>query len=190
MGQRAPAERSRRSPHSSPAFLCSTACCRTIRCSRRAWHAKEAFYAIWDRDTRQDAEEAFTAWKGTIHNLPEFAKLARTVDAWHEEVFAYFDFPWRQGAFTNAFTEAANGLIKIANRAGRGYSFDTIRAKAILAQTPMDTAICEECGGTYPARVMFFTHTGGGELVPCPACQRFHTDQWFKRHRRSTSESG
>lgn len=33
---------------------------------------------------------------------------------------------------TNAYTEAMNGLIKIANRAGRGYSFEVLRARMLL----------------------------------------------------------
>ena len=35
----------------------------------------------------------------------------------------------------NAYTEAANGLAKIANRNGRGYSFEAIRAKIIYGPT-------------------------------------------------------
>ena len=35
----------------------------------------------------------------------------------------------------NAYTEAANGLAKIANRNGRGYSFEAIRAKIIYGST-------------------------------------------------------
>ncbi len=32
---------------------------------------------------------------------------------------------------TNAYTEALNGLIKVTNRVGRGYSFEVIRAKML-----------------------------------------------------------
>ena len=35
---------------------------------------------------------------------------------------------------TNAYTECLNGLIKIANRMGRGYSFEIIRAKTLYAK--------------------------------------------------------
>ncbi len=44
------------------------------------------------------------------------------------EIFAYFDHP-----ITNAYTEALNGLVKIMNRNGRGYSFDAIRAKVLYS---------------------------------------------------------
>jgi len=32
---------------------------------------------------------------------------------------------------TNAYTESANGLAKIVNRAGRGYGFGVIRARVL-----------------------------------------------------------
>ena len=36
--------------------------------------------------------------------------------------------------FFNAYTECLNGLIKIANRMGRGYSYEIIRAKTLYAK--------------------------------------------------------
>ena len=38
---------------------------------------------------------------------------------WRHEILAYFD--WR---LTNACAESANNLIRVANRMGRGYSFE------------------------------------------------------------------
>jgi hypothetical protein len=35
---------------------------------------------------------------------------------------------------TNAYTEALNGVIKVANRNGRGYSFEAIRAKVLYSE--------------------------------------------------------
>ena len=55
-----------------------------------------------------------------------FKDLIRAVGNWKPEVLNFFDC----GA-TNAYTEAANGLAKIRNRSGRGYSFDAIRAKIL-----------------------------------------------------------
>jgi hypothetical protein len=49
------------------------------------------------------------------------------VKNWREEVFAFFDFP-----ATNGYTEALNGVIKVVNRAGRGYSLDAIKAKLLF----------------------------------------------------------
>ena len=44
---------------------------------------------------------------------------------------------------TNAYTEAANGLAKIANRNGRGYSFEAIRAKIIYGGSGKRGKFCE-----------------------------------------------
>lgn len=56
-----------------------------------------------------------------------FAELLSAMKNWREPIFNYFDH-----RVTNAYTEAMNGLIKIANRAGRGYSFEVLRARMLL----------------------------------------------------------
>lgn len=58
---------------------------------------------------------------------------------------AYFD----HSPLTNAYTEALNGLVKTANRLGRGYSFEVLRAKVL--------------------------ETGGLQRVPRPA----YGEQWM-----------
>jgi hypothetical protein len=47
-----------------------------------------------------------------------------------DDVFAYWDAP--QG-ITNAYKEGINGLVKVANRMGRGSSYEMIRAKTLYA---------------------------------------------------------
>jgi hypothetical protein len=39
---------------------------------------------------------------------------------------------------TNAYTESLNGLIKITNRIGRGYSFEVIRARMLYGHLVAD----------------------------------------------------
>lgn len=98
-----------------------------------AYQAKEDFYDIWDTATsRAEAMELYDLWKATLEpkTRSAFYELIRAVDNWRFEVFNYFDF---KGA-TNAYTESANGLAKIANRLGRGYSFEAIRAKVLFGQ--------------------------------------------------------
>ena len=46
----------------------------------------------------------------------------------HVTIMAFFD-----ERYTNAYTEAMNGIARIVNRAGRGYSFRVLRAKLMLA---------------------------------------------------------
>lgn len=50
---------------------------------------------------------------------------------YYEDIFAYWDSPSR---ISNAYTECLNGLIKMSNRMGRGYSYEIIRAKKLYAK--------------------------------------------------------
>lgn len=111
-----------------------------------AWHAKERFYDIWAARSRSGAEKRFDQWAAKIDQSieVEFRPVADMVENWRNEIFAFFDYP-----VANAYTEAVNGLLKIANRAGRGYSFETIRAKALLME-PGNLRQCPYCKGEYP----------------------------------------
>lgn len=63
------------------------------------------------------------------------------MERWRTEVFAYFEC-----GITNAVTENRNSLIKTIYRNGRGYTFDVIRAKALLAPPlPNTTRECPMC---------------------------------------------
>jgi transposase len=92
------------------------------------WHTKEGFYDIWDAKSREEAEGLFDEWKKKIPRRvkKEFDVVANTVEDWRDEIFNYFDH-----RYTNALTEAINGLVKMVNRAGRGYTYPNIRAKAL-----------------------------------------------------------
>jgi transposase len=96
-----------------------------------AYQAKEDFFDIYDCTSRGDAEELYDIWKATLDKktMLAFHELIRAVDNWRPEIFNYFDH-----RATNAFTEAANGMAKVANRMGRGYSFEAIRAKILFGQ--------------------------------------------------------
>jgi len=98
-----------------------------------AYTLKESFYEIWEVATQQEAHERYFAWLAQI--TPDvadaFIPIALTVENWGDEIFAYFSY---NGTITNAFTEATNGTLKVANRVGRGYSFSVIRAKVVFAE--------------------------------------------------------
>lgn len=72
----------------------------------------------------------FDAWSARLPNSLKqfFQPLLTAMGNWQEEIFAYFDH-----RYTNATTEALNGVIKTVNRTGRGYSFRTLRAKMLLS---------------------------------------------------------
>lgn len=99
----------------------------------KAYAMKEAFYAIWDASTKEEAHNLYMTWQERI--TPDiadaFLPIALTVENWGDEIFNYWD---QNGTVTNAFTEAKNGALKVANRVGRGYSFSVIRAKVLFAE--------------------------------------------------------
>ncbi len=98
---------------------------------RAAYECKESFYRIWD-DSRDsvDAYTLYAEWEANIPDQIEYAfrPIKTAVSNWHKEIFAYFTIP-----ATNAYTECLNGIIRVSNRLGRGYSFDVIRAKVLYA---------------------------------------------------------
>ena len=98
-----------------------------------AYDFKESFYGIYDEPDKASAMRTFEAWENSLPDgrLPKFHDLARTVHNHYEDIFAYWDAPTR---LTNAYTEGLNGLVKVANRMGRGCSYEIIRAKALYAK--------------------------------------------------------
>ena len=97
-----------------------------------AYDFKESFFWIYDEPDKQSAQDAFEAWENSlpVQGLEPFKKLAKTVHNHYEDIFAYWDAPF---PITNAYTEGLNGLIKMANRLGRGYSYEIIRAKTLYS---------------------------------------------------------
>lgn len=97
-----------------------------------AYDFKEAFYRIYDDPVKESAMRAFDAWENSLPDeLDGFRSLAKTVHNHYDDIFAYWDSPSR---LTNAYTEGLNGLTKVANRMGRGYSYEIIRAKMLYAK--------------------------------------------------------
>lgn len=96
-----------------------------------AYCLKDAFYGIYDRYDKASAMQSFEVWENRIPNKgsSEFRSLAKTVRFYHDDIFDYWDSPLK-----NAYAESLHGLIKIANRIGRKYSFEILRAKMLYAQ--------------------------------------------------------
>ena len=150
----------------------------------------------WTIVDREAAEVAYEAWKAAIPASVEleFGALCRTVENWRTEIFAYFDH-----RYTNALTEALNGLVKIINRDGRGYKFEHIRAKVLSAQeeSSMPEVVCECCLGHFAAPLLEVHHIrpfGAGKAKTvrmCPNChRRFHTEGASAAHADSTLKNG
>lgn len=100
-----------------------------------AYWAKEGFYDIYDSADRCEAEATYDAWRAKLPPELEdaFLPLTRAVKNWRKPIFNYFD-----QRFTNATTEGINGIIKIANRTGRGYSFPVLRQRMLLKHKKRD----------------------------------------------------
>jgi hypothetical protein len=94
-----------------------------------AYAAKERFAEVWSWHNEADARAGIRSWSDGLapEIRPAFQPLLTALTNWEAEIFAYFRHP-----ITNAFTECMNGLAKIDNRMGRGYSFEALRAKILL----------------------------------------------------------
>lgn len=94
----------------------------------QTYDLKEAFYSIYDAKDKVDAYDRYESWESQLAEdvKPFFANLHKAVTNWHNEIFGYFDNP-----ITNAYTESVNSLIRLIDRKGRSYSFDSIRAKVL-----------------------------------------------------------
>lgn len=94
-----------------------------------AYWLKESFFDIWTAQTRSQALDLYQAWQKRLppELEPAFHPLLTAMENWQQEILAYFDH-----RYTNSATEALNGLVKLAARMGRGYSFEAIRAKVLL----------------------------------------------------------
>jgi transposase len=96
---------------------------------------KESFRDIYATASSSDEAKAmFEDWCRTCEEAgcDAYDGFIKTVRAWEGEVFAYFDFPGM--ARTNAQTESLNRSIRTIARAGRGYTFDVLRKKVLLAR--------------------------------------------------------
>lgn len=108
-----------------------------------AYRLKESFREIYSSDTKEQAISAYNEWKSSINDdMTVFLEVCGTIDRWHTEIFHYFDY-----TYTNAFTESCNNLIKCIERAGRGYSFEVLRAKVLYGTSA--TRIPQYISSTY-----------------------------------------
>lgn len=97
-----------------------------------AYRLKEEFYGIYETAVGSaQALNQYEAWYQAI--TPEtyraFSDLIRAWSNWKPYILNYFDQP-----ITNAYTESLNNLIRSADRLGRGYSFEALRAKILFAE--------------------------------------------------------
>ena len=97
-----------------------------------AYKLKESFYDIYDAPTKEEAMRRLDAWRESVPSAMKkgkksFAPLLTATRNWREEILAFFDHP-----ISNGYTEALNGVAKVINRSGRGYSFEVLRARVLF----------------------------------------------------------
>ena len=95
-----------------------------------AYDLREEFYRIHDAQTVAEARLKFTAWKGRVpESLRKYWEPILTIwTHWDKEIFESWNHP-----VTHAYTECRNLLTRAIDRLGRGYSFDALRVKLLLA---------------------------------------------------------
>ena len=127
-----------------------------------AYKLKEDFYGLWSIPQKSDAIAAYEAWRNSITGtelLTAFQPVLTAMHNWKTPIFAYWDH-----RATNALTEALNGVAKMMQRAGRGYSFEAIRAKMLYSPTIQKQP--QHRQARYGAG---FDAQSPGRFVPCPA---------------------
>ncbi|SRR6266536_340910 len=89
----------------------------------------EAFYSIYDAPTEEEALRQYFTWFAQI--TPDIAEafypFTLAIEHYGDAIFHYFTY-----RYTAGYTESLNGLMKLTQRMGRGYSFEAIRAKVLL----------------------------------------------------------
>ncbi len=101
-----------------------------------AYELKEKFMKIYGCRTYAKARSALNKWRASVRAQPEkirgdFHELVRATTNWQTEILAYFQ---NQPRITNAFTEAMNSVIRVADRRGRGYDFEVLRARVLFGR--------------------------------------------------------
>lgn len=93
-----------------------------------AYKLKERLFDIYDLP-KAEAIKHFDSFAGDVPDSlkGDFKDLLSAMKNWRKEILNYFDYP-----ITNAYTEGVNGVAKVMNRMGRGYSFEVIRARLLF----------------------------------------------------------
>lgn len=100
---------------------------------RAVYKRKEEFYTIYDAQTEDEAVARYMAWFERVVSsgvFDAFLDFTLTIEAWGEHVFAYFTH-----SYTAGFVEATNGIGRVIDRQGRGYSFEVLRARLLYGQS-------------------------------------------------------
>ncbi len=96
-----------------------------------AWIACQELRHVYSARTLAQARRRLTIfyWACATPDVPELHRLGRTIEAWQQQLLAYFT----TGGASNGPTEAVNLLIKRIKRVGFGFrSFANYRLRLLL----------------------------------------------------------
>lgn len=93
-----------------------------------AYELKEAFLNIYGADNADSAKAYYQEWKNACQTegVAGFDGFIGLIDAWYDEVFAYFDNTGEEEKIT-----AAKAAVLKIDREGFRYKFDVLRAKIL-----------------------------------------------------------
>lgn len=121
---------------------------------KEPYQLKEDFRDLYNAQDRFVAEDMLYDWLERAEKYPQFDPVVTYVNNWFNFILNYFDMP-----YTNGVTEMLNGKINRVYDAGRGYSFDILRAKLLFGTE-----------ATKPAKFKYITHVpqhqGIGFAIP------------------------
>jgi hypothetical protein len=149
---------------------------------RQAFWCKEQFFDLYDNPTAAHAQRAYRDWIAAmpVEVSTAFAPIPTAMKRWSGNIFGYFDHP-----YTNAYTESVNRLIGDFERAGRGYSFEILRAKSLLSHGVFKVERPKFSRFSRPAGVVDF-----GTMAPAETGKNYGIPiDWLADALRSTPEA-
>lgn len=128
-----------------------------------AYDLKEGFYRVYDQGDEDTAGEMLDEWVASIPKEMRYAfkPLTTALGNWRPEILGFF-----KHRVTNAYTEGLNGLVKMANRQGRGHSFETIRAKLLFHIAPQSEPLAVQAASGWQMVAAGATLVYARDLMP------------------------
>jgi transposase len=138
-----------------------------------AYFLKERIRGIYAAKSRDEAGELFLRWCDCVpEDMAPFITARNTYKQWSREIFNYFDHP-----YTNAYTEAANNLIKKIDKEGRSLSFEQLRYKALFSTKATQLPRFKPKNAVFiPSETLSRIASGPSSYVPPKVVQGFGVD--------------
>lgn len=104
----------------------------------QAWRLKEGLREVYEERDPREAALALDVWLGLVRRagIPEFDKLAETVQRWRPEILNHFVY-----RVTNAYAEGITNRIKVIKRQAYGFRNFVNFQDRILVQCGMPKAL-------------------------------------------------